>query len=102
MEHGPWATIDSRTSGAVLADGSEGERGKLTRTSVVAKRLAIVATTCSTCGKVRVYWGSTLLKTISLYSASTANRKVIGVTTFTSPRSGTLSLRVYTRSSPTT
>ena len=68
---------------------------KLTRTGVVAKRIAIVATTCSTCGKVRVYWGSTLLKTISLYSATTVNRKVIGVTTFSSARSGTLSLRVY-------
>jgi hypothetical protein len=68
---------------------------KLTRTSVFAKRLAIVATTCSTCGKVRVYWGSTLLKTVSLYSATTKNKQVISVTTFSSPRSGTLSLKVY-------
>jgi hypothetical protein len=68
---------------------------KLTRTGVVAKRIAIVATTCSTCGSVRVYWGTTLLKTISLHSTTTANRKVIAVTTFSSVRTGTLSLRVY-------
>ncbi len=68
---------------------------KLTRTGVVAKRIAIVATTCSTCGKVRVYWGSTLLKTVSLYSPTTVNRKVIAVTTFSTVRTGTLSLRVY-------
>jgi hypothetical protein len=68
---------------------------KLTRTGVVAKRIAIVATTCSTCGSVRVYWGTTLLKTISLHSTTTANRKIIAVTTFSSVRTGTLSLRVY-------
>ena len=68
---------------------------KLTRTGVVAKRISIVATTCSTCGSVRVYWGSTLLRTISLHSSTTINKRVISVTTFTSARSGTLSVRVY-------
>ena len=57
---------------------------KLTRTGIVARRIAIVATTCRTCGKVRVYWGSTLLRTVSLYSATTVNRKLITVTTFAS------------------
>ena len=61
----------------------------------MAKRIALVATTCSTCGKVRVYWGSTLLRTISLYSATTVNRKLITVTTFASTRTGTLSIKVY-------
>jgi hypothetical protein len=68
---------------------------KVTRTGVVARRISIVATTCSTCGKVSVYWGSTLLKTVSLYSSTTINKRVIGVATFTSARSGTLTIRVY-------
>ena len=68
---------------------------KLTRTGVVARRIAIVATTCRTCGKVRVYWGSTLLRTISLYSATTVSKKLITVTTFTSARSGTLKIKVH-------
>ncbi len=68
---------------------------KLTRTGVVAKRIAIVATTCPTCGKVRVYWGSTLLRTISLYSATTVNKKLITVTTFAGTRTGTLSVKVH-------
>jgi hypothetical protein len=70
---------------------------KLTRTGAVAKRIALVATTCPTCGKVRVYWGSTLLRTISLYSATTVNRKLITVTTFTGTRTGTLSVKVHSR-----
>ena len=68
---------------------------KLVRTGVVARRIAIVATTCSTCGSVRVYWGSTLLRTISLRSATTVNKKLITVTTFTSTRRGTLTIKVY-------
>ncbi|MBP1704533.1 MAG: hypothetical protein H6Q36_272 [Chloroflexi bacterium] len=52
---------------------------KLTRTGVVAKRIALLATTCSTCDSVRVYWGSTLLKTVNLYSAATVNKNLIAV-----------------------
>ena len=74
---------------------SSSSGAKLTRTGVVAKRIAIVATTCSTCGSVRVYWGSTLLRTISLRSATTVNKKLITVTTFTSARKGTLMIKVY-------
>jgi hypothetical protein len=68
---------------------------KLVRTGVVARRIAILATTCSTCGSVRVYWGSTLLRTISLRSATTVTRKLITVTTFSKTRSGTLTIKVY-------
>jgi hypothetical protein len=67
---------------------------KLVRTGVVARRIAIVVTTCPTCGSVAVYWGSTLLRTISLRSAVTVNRKVIPVATFPSIRSGTLTITV--------
>jgi alpha-tubulin suppressor-like RCC1 family protein len=73
---------------------------KLVRTGVVARQLAILVTTCRTCGTVRVYWGSTLLRTISLYSATTAYRRLLAITTFTSARSGTLSIRVISSSKP--
>ena len=68
----------------------------LVRTSVKAKRIAIVVTTCSTCGSVRVYWGSTLLRSISLKSSAGASRKIITVATFSSARSGTLTIKVAT------
>jgi hypothetical protein len=60
----------------------------------VARRIALLATTCSTCGTVKVYWGSTLLKSIGLHSATTVNRQLISVATFTSARSGTLTIKV--------
>ena len=73
---------------------------KLTRTGVEAHRIALVATTCPTCGSVQVYWGSTLLRTINLYSATTVNRKLLAVKTFISTwgdpqvRRGTLTIKV--------
>jgi hypothetical protein len=76
--------LSSTTSGA-----------KLTRTGVKARRLALVATTCPTCGSVQVYWGTKLLKAVSLKSATTVNKKLITITTFSSLSAGTLSLKVY-------
>ena len=73
---------------------SSSSTAKLVRTGVVARRIAIVATTCPTCGTVKVYWGSTLLRTIKLTSATTVHKKVIAVTTFTSARTGTLTIRI--------
>jgi len=67
---------------------------KLTASKVTAQRIAVVATTCSTCGSIKVYWGSTLLKTISLKSTKTVNKKVITVVVWSAPRSGTLSIKV--------
>ena len=93
---GSWTLGSSATYYRSTYLRSSSLNAKLTRTSVKARRIAIVATTCSTCGSIKVYWGTTLLKTISLHSATTVNRKLITVTTFTSVRTGTLSIRVIT------
>lgn len=67
---------------------------KLTRSQVTARRIVVVATTCRTCGSIKVYWGSTLLKIISLKSSTTVNKKVISVVTWTAPKTGTLTIKV--------
>jgi hypothetical protein len=69
---------------------------KLTRTSAKFKRLYLVATTCSTCGSVKVYLGSTLLKSISLKSTTTVNKKVFAVYSSSALKSGTVSIKVTT------
>jgi hypothetical protein len=66
----------------------------LTRTKVVAARLALVATTCPTCGSVKVYWNGTLLKTVSLASATTVNQKLIVIKTWSTAHTGTLKIKV--------
>jgi len=67
---------------------------KLTRTGVVSKHIVLVATTCPTCGTVQVFMGTKLLKTVSLKSTTTVNKKLITITT--TAASGTLSIKVYT------
>ena len=78
------ATITSRSSVS------------LTRTAVQARRIALVATRCATCGTVGVYWNGVLVKKVSLYASSTQRRALIGVTSFTGVRSGTLTIRSLT------
>jgi hypothetical protein len=69
---------------------------KLIRTSAKFKRLYLVATTCSTCGSVKVYLGSTLLRSISLKSTKTVNKKVFAVYSSSTLKSGTISIKVTT------
>ena len=53
-----------------------------------------------TCGTVGVYWNGKSIRTINLYAAKTANRVVLGITTFTGRQSGTLSIRTLTTGKP--
>ncbi|HEX5827570.1 MAG TPA: hypothetical protein VFY23_08625, partial [Candidatus Limnocylindrales bacterium] len=94
----------TRSSGWTAGTGSAYYRGtylrttrlgaKLTRTDVRARRLSLVATTCPTCGSVKVYWGSTFLKTVSLRSTTTMNQRVLPLATFSSARTGTVTIKV--------
>ena len=68
----------------------------LTRTGVQTRRIYLVATRCPTCGTVAVYWNRTLIRKVTLYAPTTTRRSVIGITTFTGVRSGTLTVRTLT------
>ena len=58
LEGGHAVVADFGIAQAVTDSGGE----RLTRTGMVARRIALVATICSTCGAIKVYWGPTLLK----------------------------------------
>ncbi|MGZ6527027.1 MAG: delta-60 repeat domain-containing protein [Actinomycetota bacterium] len=59
---------------------------------IVYRHLAIVVTTCATCGTFRVYLGSTLLKTVSTYATASHYKVVIEVSVVSPARSGTLKI----------
>ena len=65
----------------------------LTRAGVSARRVGIIVTTCSTCGSVDVYVGSTYAGRVSAYSSSWRTKQVKWLPAFGSTRSGTLTLR---------
>ncbi|WP_426564803.1 choice-of-anchor D domain-containing protein [Angustibacter sp. McL0619] len=64
----------------------------LTRTSVQGRRIAVVATTCSSCGSVDVYQGGVKLGRVSLVSARTTYRHVLWLP-LRSTHSGTVVLK---------
>lgn len=78
-------TARSSTPGATL---------RLTGASVT--RVALVVTTCPTCGKVGVYVGSRLVSTISTYSATT-RRQVVRLASRIALTRGTVTLKVAQR-----
>lgn len=77
------------------ATASSSLNAKLTRTSVALKRIAVLATTCSTCGKVAVYVGSVLVGTVNLASSTTHNKVLFSFPVF-SLRTVTVTLKVVT------
>ena len=68
-------------------------KAALTRAGVSARRVGVVLTTCSTCGSVDVYVGSTYAGRVSAYSSSWRTKQVKWLPAFGSARSGTLTLR---------
>ncbi len=68
--------------------------------SVVAKRIAIVATRGRGMGTVAVYLGATKLKTIKLAASVTRKRQVIAVAAFTNTRSGKVKILVTSSGKP--
>ncbi|WP_207555847.1 TolB family protein [Intrasporangium flavum] len=66
---------------------------QLTRSGVQARRLAVVATTCSTCGSVDVYHAGGKLGRLSLYSSTTRTRQVLWLPVQTVTRTGTVTIR---------
>lgn len=62
-----------------------------------AEGVAIVATTCPTCGKVEVYFSRTLLNTVSLYSARRVDRVRIPVALPDRRLFGAVTIKVVSR-----
>ncbi len=65
----------------------------LARSGVQTRRISLIATTCSTCGSVGVYWNGTLLKQVSLVSSTTYNKRIVGVADLGSVKTGTVTIR---------
>jgi hypothetical protein len=61
-------------------------RGASLAARVVARRLALVATTCPRCGVVNVLLGRRLLKRIDLHSKATKERQLISIASFSAAR----------------
>jgi uncharacterized delta-60 repeat protein len=89
---GSWTKLSSSSYYRETAMSSKTAGSKL---SVHAsyRHLAVVVTTCSACGTLKVFRGTTLLATVDLSSPTTKHRQVIGVDSSRVGHSGTITLR---------
>ena len=67
--------------------------GSQLSTHALYRHLAVVVTTCSGCGTLRVLRGTTLLRSVDLSSPSTQHKKVIEVDSSLVDRFDTITLR---------
>jgi len=99
---GKWKSVTGPGNFRSTAMRTTSKGAELTRKGVVAKRIGLLATTCPTCGTVKVYLGKKLLRTISLRSDTTANGQLLDVAAFSSAKSGKLVIRVASSGKPVT
>lgn len=88
-KHGSWSNVKGKAYylGTLRRSTSAGASLSL---KVAFRHLALVATTCPTCGTVKIYLGKKLVLKKSLHAAKTHNRVVIPLASSSGVRSGTL------------
>jgi hypothetical protein len=64
---------------------------------VSAKRLALVATKCASCGVVEVYLGARRLRRVKLDAETTKKKRLIPVATFARIRTGKVRIKIVSR-----
>ena len=90
--HGSW----TQGTGTAFYDGtyvSSTSSSAYLTLGVHFRHLAVVVTTCSGCGTIKMYLGSTLLKTINLAASSTRHKVVIDVSSSLTVKTGTLKIK---------
>jgi uncharacterized delta-60 repeat protein len=89
--HGSWTSTRSPAAyrGTLRSSTTAGSALSL---KASFRHLAVIASTCPVCGKVKVYLGKHLLKTLSLRSAKPHSKVVLPVAASSSIRSGTVRL----------
>ena len=89
---GTWTNLSNSAYYRGTAMSSTTAGSKLT-ISATYRHLAVVVTTCSACGKLKILHGTTLIGTVDLSSATTKHRQVIEVDAPLKQISDTITLR---------
>jgi uncharacterized repeat protein (TIGR01451 family) len=98
--HGAWRASASTSSDLGPLETTSSLGATLTLTGVSARRLALVATRCATCGAVTVSFAGHRVATISLTSKRAAANALIQLHPFAGVRRGTLVITSISRGRP--
>lgn len=66
----------------------------MARSGIKAKKVALIATKCPTCGTVKIYWNGVYKKTIKLTASAKKRKQIVSLFSFGSVTSGTLKVVV--------
>src|SRR4029079_8333454 len=78
--------------GGVYLTTTKGSEAR--RTSIMAKRVYVVATKCIACGTIQVRWNNVPIANVNLAATGTLHKQVFWVGSFASVKSGTLTIWV--------
>jgi hypothetical protein len=95
---GGWTAITGTAYYRSTAVRASRTGSSVSRSGIEARRIALVVSTCPTCGSVKVYWNGTYKKTISLKSTTTRHKVVVSALSFSAVRTGTLKLVIASSS----
>jgi hypothetical protein len=89
---GTWTKLSNTAfyRGTAMSSTTAGSKLRINGTY---RHLAVVVTTCSACGTLKVLRGTTLIETVDLSSSTTRHRRVIAVDSRLTQMSGTITLR---------
>ena len=93
-----WGTSSSSSYFGGSAHYTRTHGARLARTSVQAKRIWLVATKCASCGTIQVRWNGVVTANVSLASSTTKHKQLVAIASFSSVRSGTLTVTVTSSS----
>jgi hypothetical protein len=91
---GKWSTVSNTNLYRGSAQYATASAAKMTYDFTKAREVSLIFTSRNNGGYADIYIGSTLIKTVSFYSASTAYRQRVLVTTYAAPTAGTLKIVV--------
>ena len=100
-----WRALEHEKFYRSTALRTDARGARLTVSGVAAQWVALLVTTCPTCGTLRVHWASSsddVRRTISLYAPVRRDRQLIPVASPGSVGRGTLSLSVASTGKPVT
>ena len=97
LTHGTgWTKRTSTATYLNTYSQAKAKGSKLTRSVTGARKVALIATKAPGHGKVRVYAGTQLLKTVDLRAATLRTKQLIPITSFATPFTGNMRVVVYT------
>jgi hypothetical protein len=89
-----WSKVVTSAAYAGFAYETKSHAASMTRTGIVANRIALVLTECSYCGTVQVRWNGTVIANPNTYRSTTVHKQVVQVASWGSAHSGTLQVVV--------